>query len=240
MDRYLTAVPTRFWFQVVAAAAISLVAGSLVAGFAVAAEHRLEALNEPAPDDAISPEQFAELNETGVRVVRGTGTELCDIWFRKNIPAPEGFTPSLAVQFPFKPGEFVGVIRYHRRGEDYRGQQIPKSVYVLRTALQPVDGNHVGTSDTRDFFLLLKPDGDRAVDPMNPEEMFPASAASIESSHPAMLALKLVPADGTEETPSMHYDELHDLWLVVADLSLSGRDNPLRIGLVVAGHAAEQ
>src|SRR5262245_14902975 len=120
---------------------------------AVAADHHVEALAEAAPADAISPDIAALLNTEGVRLVRGSNRAVCDLWLCKEWPLTTFDSGELL--YPFEPGQLIGVVRYPRKGSDFRDQPIADGVYTLRYAQQPVDGAHVGTSPTRDFLLLV-------------------------------------------------------------------------------------
>lgn len=210
---------------------------------AFAVEYTAEALKEPAPREAYSEEIHAQLLSTGIRVLRDGAGPLCDIWFCKEWAAKDGFSPTLQIQFPFETGQLMGVIRYHRQGEDFRGQQVPKGLYTVRFALQPVDGNHIGTSDTRDFFLLVSPEVDKSPEPSPADDLFIASGEAIESSHPAMLNLRSAVSAGTEdELPKMEHDESFDLWVLYCKNSIkAGEDEKeLAIGVVLVGHSEFQ
>jgi hypothetical protein len=126
----------------------------LMAGAACAADYRLETIKQAAPADDISPEIAAALAPTGFKVVQGEKRTLCEIWLAKTWTVTPGFQPSDSVLYPLAVGEFIGVLRFPRKGSDFRGQEIAAGMYTLRYANQPVDGNHVGTSPTRDFLLL--------------------------------------------------------------------------------------
>src|SRR5207244_9487242 len=50
---------------------------------------------------------------------------------------------------------FFGVIHFAKNARDARGNAISPGTYNLRYELQPNDGNHLGTSPTPDFLLLV-------------------------------------------------------------------------------------
>ncbi len=204
------------------------------AGFAV--EHRVEPLAEEAPTDEVSAEIRATLMPTGWRVLRGTQTTVCDIWLSKEWATKDGFEATPAIQYPFVPGQLIGVVRYARRGADFRDQVIDRGVYTLRFALQPVDGSHVGTSLTRDFLVLLKPESDESAATLDYPTLAALSAEAAGSSHPALLSLQRVTKAMT--WPAMRHNEEHDWWIV----GLEGRavgGGPLPIEVVIAGVTAE-
>lgn len=200
----------------------------------LAADYRLEPLAEAAPADGVSPAIAKLLSADGVKVIKGKNRTLCDVWFLQTWPAKEGFKPTSSVLYPFEVGQLLGVARFKSKGADFRGQQIPAGVYTIRYAQQPVDGNHVGTSDTRDFLLLLPADADKDAKPFEAKAMAKASAKVAGTKHPTMLALLAASADGGAET-ALRHDEAHDFWILRVEGKTDGAALPLE--LVVVGEA---
>jgi hypothetical protein len=201
-----------------------------------AADHRVERLDEPAPADEISADIASTLAPTGARVIRGTNTTFCDIWLCKQWATQEEFEPTSALLYPFTPGQLMGVVRFARKGSDYRDQDIESGVYTLRYAQQPVDGSHVGTSLTRDFLLLLRAESDESADVLDYGALAKQSAEAAGSSHPALLSMQRV--DEGAKPLSMRHNEEHDWWIV----GLEGKTKSaksLLVEFVVSGVAAE-
>src|ERR1051325_2650292 len=90
---------------------------------ASAADLTVERLNEPAPSDAVSPAIAAQLSPTGYKVSSGTRT-VCEVWLAKEWPVKPGFAPSISVLYPFEMGQLIGVMRYKRKAEDFRKQEL--------------------------------------------------------------------------------------------------------------------
>lgn len=201
-----------------------------------AADYRVELLDEPAPTDAISADVAATLASTGARVIRGTSTTFCDIWLCKQWAIQEDFEPTSALLYPFTPGQLMGVVRFARRGSDYRDQDIDSGVYTLRYAQQPVDGSHVGTSLTRDFLLLLRGESDESTDVLDYGALAKQSAEAAGSSHPALLSMQRI-AEGTKPL-SMRHNEDHDWWIVALEGKTKAAKS-LLVEFVVSGVAAE-
>src|SRR5262249_40048939 len=143
--------------------------------------------------------------------------------------------PSDTVLYPMKVGSLVGVLRFPRGGADFRGQQIPSGVYTLRYGNQPVDGNHVGTFDTRDFLLMLPAKADQSPAAIDEMDLFKVSAESVESSHPAIVPL--VKAEEGESPALRNIDEKEWWTLRLAGKDADGKAIPTE--LVVVGKAAE-
>src|SRR6185369_943634 len=120
----------------------------------------------------------AAINMTGYRVSGKDGV-VCDIWLAKDIPLAAGFKPTLEIKYPFVPGQLMGAIRFPEKSSpgDFRGQNIPAGTYTLRYGQQPNDGNHLGTSDVRDFLLACPPKLDADPKPIaNGMDLFKLSA----------------------------------------------------------------
>ncbi|MEO8498739.1 MAG: hypothetical protein ABI614_27060, partial [Planctomycetota bacterium] len=201
-----------------------------------AADYRVEPLAESAPADEVSSEVAATLAATGARVIGGSNTTFCDIWLCKEWATRADFEPTAALLYPFTPGQLMGVVRFARKGSDFRDQDIESGVYTLRYAQQPVDGSHVGTSLTRDFLLLLRADSDESAAVLDYGSLTKRSKEAAGSSHPAMLSMQRI---AEESKPlAMRHDEDHDWWIV----GLEGKTKAAKgvlIEFVVSGVAAE-
>jgi hypothetical protein len=181
------------------------------ASLAFAADHRVEKLEEGPPKE-VSPAIAKLLNPTGLKVIRGTSRPVCDIWLCKEWPVKADFSPTPDVNYPFTPGELIGVIRYNNEGGDFRDQDIEEGVYTMRYAQQPVDGAHIGTSPTRDFLLLIEAAKDKSPAALDYRPLVERSAEAAQSTHPALLSLQRVQGDA--KAPAMHENELNDWWIL--------------------------
>lgn len=208
---------------------------SLYAASAQAADYSAEALDAPPPED-LQAEIVEKLSAGGVKVVSGQGRVLCEIWPAKAWPAAKDFKPTGAVNYPFEFGELLGAIRFARNGGDFRGQKIRKGTYTMRYALQPQDGNHVGTSDTRDFLVLLPAADDKNAAPLEKEKLFEESTNASGTPHPAILSL-LPPGKDVKELPRIVHHEGGDLWAVDFAGQVNGKQHVVE--LVVVGHSGE-
>lgn len=208
-------------------------------GAALAAEFEAAVIEEGPPKDKLSPEIAETLRDQGIAVKRGSRT-IAEIWLRKEWPIQAGFQPTFQLLYPFKEGELIGVIRYPRDANDLRDQEIASGVYTLRYGLQPVDGNHVGTSPTRDFLLLLPAEQDKSVEPITPETLVEKSTEVSFTSHPAILGLQ--PTQEAEgDLPTMRYHEANDWWILqfAGQGEADGKTEDVRVDLVIVGVALE-
>lgn len=218
---------------------LALLFSLLSATTALAIDYRVEKLDEPAPADEVSKEVAAQLQPTGVSVIRGESRVLCQIWLAKEWGARSG-DPGDQILYPFQMGQLIGVVRYVNKGADFRDQDIGKGTYTMRYALQPVDGAHVGTSPTRDFLLLVSAAKDKSPALVGDRQLIPLSAEAAESSHPAMLAMQRIDGE-TGTLPSIREDEEREWWVVrlSSNAKRDGAVKPLAFDLVVVGQFVE-
>jgi hypothetical protein len=200
----------------------------------VAQDYKVEAF-EGAPPEGLAADVAAAIGASGFKVLDGDSV-VCEIWPAKQWEVVDGFTPSATVLYPFKPGTLVGALRFPRKNTDFRNQDIKRGLYTLRYANQPVDGNHVGTFDTRDFFVMVPAADDASPEGLGDDTLFPASAESAGSSHPAIMPLLKVAADA--EVPGMRHVEEPDWWtLRFPGKTSDGKE--LVVELIVIGHSLE-
>lgn len=205
---------------------------------AAADDYRLEATDTVAPAEEVAPAIGERLSDKGIKVAAGKRT-LCEIWPAKSWAVAGDFEPTGAVNYPFEVGELLGVIRFARSGGDFRGQKIKKGTYTLRYGLQPQDGNHVGTSDTRDFVVLLQAADDTDAAPSAKEKLFKESTNASGTAHPAILSL-LSPDKDAKDLPRLVHHESRELWAVdFAGKSAGAGAKPVVVELVVVGHSGE-
>jgi hypothetical protein len=207
---------------------------ALLRGVAAGQDYQVKPF-EGAPPEGFSEEIAAAISESGYKIVDGDKV-ICEIWPAKQWQVVDGFTSSLSVLYPFEPGCLTGVLRFPRRNTDFRDQDVGRGLYTLRYAKQPEDGNHVGTFDTRDFFVMVPAEEDTSTEPLSDDDLFPKSAESAGSSHPAIMPLLKVAADA--EAPGMRHLEEPDWWTVrFGNKTSAGKD--LVVELIVAGHSLE-
>lgn len=205
---------------------------------ASAQDYTVAKSDSAAPADAVSPEIAATLAPVGLQIKKGSQAIL-EFWPAKVWPVEAGATTGGEVLYPLTPGQLVGVARYSRKGADFRDQEIPAGIYVVRYAQQPVDGAHVGTSPTRDFFTLLPAAKDRQTPALEFKALIEIAKQTTGTEHPAILSLQKAQDSG--DSPSIRHDSDHD-WTIVrfaAQLNQAGTAKELPVELVVVGKAAE-
>ncbi|HZQ91418.1 MAG TPA: hypothetical protein VFA60_06470 [Terriglobales bacterium] len=192
--------------------------------FAAGKVESIGALTEASVPETIR----GALEPAGYRVTLADGSTV-ELWLRKQAPSAKGDGI-----YNLAESALVGVIHFSKAAQDYRGQALPAGYYNLRYELQPSDGDHLGTSPTRDFLLLVPPASD--TDPEKAykfEELVALSRRIPGGRHPAPLNM---PAATGKTAPSVFDDEEGRTALVARMKTSSGE---VTFALVVQGSAPQ-
>ena len=210
---------------------------SLGASLVFADDHELKTVDE-APK-GLSPAIEKLLDPAGFQIAGDDGA-VVELWLLKSVAVKPKFKSSFSQMYPFMPGQLLGAIRVGDDVEytDFRGQAMKTGTYTLRYGLQPMDGNHVGTSETSDFLLALPAKIDTKSDAIGSfDELAELSAKSAGSTHPAIFSL--LDPKKVKKKPKLEQDDFSEHWI----LSLVGKgkekdkDVDLKVRLVVVGQS---
>ena len=175
------------------------------------------------------------LEPKGHRVTLSDGTVLCEIWLSTAVTA--GKNDAQGAGYTWLPeSTLVAVITFPADSIDFRKQGIKAGSYTLRSALNPVDGNHLGISPIRDFLLLTPVTADP--DPNTKykfDDLIAMSKKTTGSNHPSPLSL--VSPDGISAWPSVFEDENRHLVFAAKVKTGSSTESP--VAFVIKG-VAEQ
>ena len=215
---------------------------ALVAILALAAAAQAAPKLETAKDKpkGVSPKISAALESTGHRITGDKGM-IAELWFAKSPIVTSEFKPTLNVKYPFANGRFLGVLVVGKGSTytDFRGQEVKPGAYTLRYGRQPVDGNHVGTSETHDFLLALPAKIDADPKPLrNLKKLHTTSAKSAGATHPAIFSL-LPPEKGAKAGLSHDADKNLHILTATIDGKSSGKTTKVAVRMVVIGKTAE-
>ncbi len=205
---------------------------------ASAQQYSIEKIGAASEAEGVSDEIAELISGEGVQIKRDGSRTVCEIWLCKELGTDAEFTATPARLYPFQPGQLIGLLHFPRRGSEFRDQDVSSGWYTLRFGLQPVDGNHVGTSPTRDFLMLVAAENDDLPENWEADALVEASAEAAGSSHPAMLCLQN-PTEGAEI--AIRHDEANDWWVLhlLASTAAGQKPKVLPIDLIVVGHAVE-
>jgi hypothetical protein len=217
---------------------VGILLGTVLACSALGQDYKAEKTEAPIAVGQVAPEIAALLSPNGFKVTKG-GQALCEIWLAKEWPIAPDAKTSPEILYPLTLGQLIGVARYPAKANDFRDQEIPAGTYVIRYAQQPVDGAHVGTSPTRDFFALLPAAKDRDPKTLDYKALTGTSKETTGTAHPAILSLQAPAASG--EPLSVRHDAERELTVVriVGKVKQGSATKDLPVELVVVGKAAE-
>src|SRR5262249_21040592 len=170
------------------------------------------------------------LSDKGMKIVGKAGKIVCEIWFRKEVPVT-GSSVEGATFGQIPESALIGVIHFPAETSDFRGQAIKPGFYTLRFGLSIQDGNHLGVSPSRDFFLLCPVGEDN-----NPKDISAADAIKLSriatgAGHPSPWALTY-PTTNEKELPKIVTNE-HEH--VILETKLKTKSGELAVGLIVVG-----
>ena len=185
-----------------AAAVLALLAAA-TAAHAQAAKYTIkEAKTEPPKE--LKPAVAKLLDDAAVQLLDGKGTLICEVWFRKGVPAkatPEQIKNGITLR-EIPETTVLGALRVHKTMIDYRKQKIKEGVYTLRLAYQPSDGDHMGTAPNNEFLLVSPAAEDKDPAPMKEaKELQELSTKATGTSHPGVFLL--FPAKDPGESPKL-------------------------------------
>ena len=167
----------------------------------------------------------------GQRVVVGGRT--CDFWWVKSLPLSAG---TRGVSWSdVDEGTLVGAVLLSNGYHDIRGQTIKAGLYTLRLALQPGDGNHLGTAAHREFLLIAPTTVDDSAAAAGHDKAVDMARQSIGASHPGSWAIDPLESNAPPGT-IVTADEGQRAVVFEVPISRDGRDlGTIRFGLVLVG-----
>jgi len=150
------------------------------------------AVTKKAPPAELADEIRSVLQPTAVRLAEGD-EPFFEFWFRKEIPLAKKPAADSFAMTAVKEGTVLGAIKVYEERYDFKDEEIPPGVYVLRFCLQPEDGDHLGTSPTATFALLVPAKGDRKLKAFaDHDDLAEASSTINAAEHPSNLNFRPV------------------------------------------------
>ncbi len=186
------------------------------------------ATSAPPPDE-IAASVKARLAPAGAAVKVGDKT--LEFWWVTAVPLTAGEASWAHVD----EGTLVGAVRISAAYTDIRGRGIKAGVYLLRYALQPQNGDHLGASPYREFLLLSPAALDAAPGVLSHDAAVEQAKKAGASSHPA--AWSLDPPAATGPALQVHTtDEGHTSVIVEVPATKDGQPaGALKFGLILVG-----
>lgn len=191
-------------------------------------------------DSSEAPKEVSEairkvLAERCVQMLNAKGDIRAEVWLRNavEVHATEAQIANGLTYAEVPESSVLGVIRFPNQVTDYRNQKIPAGVYTMRLAIQPMEGDHLGTAPYREFALLSPVAEDKTADTMEAKTLQEMSGKTT-GGHPGVLLL--FPGKGAEATPKLEKkEENHWILLLLLDAKSGDKKATLPIGLTLLG-----
>ena len=192
-------------------------------------------LLEKQPPSELSEAIKSKL-DTAVVEVREGDTLLYEFWFPSvtQLEPKQAKDSSVLDQLPV--ACLIGAAKIHRDKRDYRDDDLYSGVHTIRFALQPQDGNHLGSSEYPYFGLLVMAENDRSLDGIKTyKQLTKASSLDTASEHPIILSLR--PAISEAEKYTL-VEPAPDHEAIRIEINANDGDDAkvVKFDLVVKGH----
>src|SRR5437764_14494140 len=179
------------------------------------------------------------LAEKSIQFFDEKGNQLAEIWFRKELPvkATDAQIQNGLTYQEVSPSTLVGAVRIKDALGDYRKQKIKGGIYTMRLAIQPMDGDHMGTAPHGEFLLLVPAGEDEGKETFEPEKLHELSKKASGTGHPAVFLLFPVAKKDLGKPPALQMREnKHWVLKVTRDVTVDGKKKGvLGIGLTLIG-----
>jgi len=137
----------------------------------------------------------AKLQNKAIQLLNGN-QPVYEFWLCAELPLPSKPASLARALDTLKQPVLLGAVGVAGDRRDYRDDELHAGVYTMRLALQPQDGNHLGTSEFAYFAALiparldLKPDGIADY-----KALVKASSKETATDHPLILSLRPASSD---------------------------------------------
>jgi len=201
---------------------------------APAASYSIKTVDQPAPRTLQEPIRKL-LGERAVQLLDQKGEVLVEVWFRKDAPvkATEAQVKNGLTYHEVAETTLLGAMRVVKPARDYRKQKVPPGVYTLRLALQPMDGDHMGTAPYSEFLLVSPAKEDGKPGPLEAKDLHELSAKST-GNHPGVFLL-FPGKDAGAEPKLVSKSGGHWVLLYQLDVKVGDKKATLPIGLTLIG-----
>lgn len=191
--------------------------------------YRVEAIGTPASSDV--PKALLDVLEAqGARLTGDQGV-VCEVWLRKAVPLKAAGEPGEILYGALNNGTVLGMLRFPSAAADFRGQPVKPGYYVMRYALIPQDGSHMGVYGTRDAVVLSPVGADPEVTKdLAFDDLVKLSRLASGTPHPAFLVMS--PVSNGPSFPSVVKDD-QEHWNL--QLKLKGASSELPIAITLVG-----
>jgi hypothetical protein len=160
-------------------------------------------VEDTAPPKELGDAVRAILDGKAMNVFDEKGKLICTVWAAKSLESKATADQAKAgLKYSHvEETTVVAAVKFADTWVDYRKQKIKPGVYTLRLAVQPMDGDHMGTAPYNEFCLICPADQDKKPDLLEVEKMHELSSKSTTRKHPGLMLL--FPSKMPPETPTI-------------------------------------
>jgi len=171
-------------------AAVALLLG--IADRSVAEGLKLKVVAKEPPTE-LDASVRSTLQPKAVQLLDGDNPVL-EFWFRTEVPLKARPASAAKALDSLSQATLLGAVAVRSTRRDYKDGELATGVHTMRFALQPQDGNHLGTSDHPFFLVLVPAKIDTKLDGLpDYKSLVKASSKETSTGHPVILSLR--PAD---------------------------------------------
>jgi hypothetical protein len=199
-----------------------MLAGGLPSACVFAIEPAKLTVAAAEPPKEVAEPIRAALDNKSLRLSTGE-TPFFEFWFRKELPLANKPEDGQLGLNTIEEGTVLGAVKVNAQRTDFRNEEIPPGIYILRCGIQPEDGNHLGVSPTRTFALLLHANRDTKLEAVTHDDLVKSSATINAAKHPSNLNLQPVEtAEGDFPRLEERNDGAHKVVLLKLPARLKG------------------
>ena len=153
--------------------------------------------------DKEPPKEFdasirAKLQSKAIQLLDGE-KPVYEFWFGTELPLSAKPASAAKALDALMPATLLGAVAVARDQRDYRDDELHTGVYTMRFALQPQDGNHLGTSEFNYFAVLTSVKIDNKLDGIaDYKTLVKASSKETSTDHPVILSLRPASSDASD------------------------------------------
>ncbi|MCI0534661.1 MAG: hypothetical protein L0Z50_05485 [Verrucomicrobiales bacterium] len=174
----------------------------LVALDATAADFVLKVSEKEPPKD-LDASILAKLQPKAIQLLDGDQPAY-EFWFVSDLPLKSKVASAGKALEQVKDATLLGAVAVPKARRDYRDDELAPGIYTMRFALQPQDGNHLGTAEFNYFAVLVPAKLDRSPDGIaDYKKLVKTSGKETASGHPTVLSLR-PPASDTGDFPKLN------------------------------------
>ncbi|HWN96752.1 MAG TPA: hypothetical protein VNT99_17115 [Methylomirabilota bacterium] len=213
-----------------------LTAAIFIGAPAGAADFTLRTVDKPAPKE-VSESIRAVLQPKAIQLAQGDKPAV-EIWLRQEMPLKAKPASANDALMAIPETALLAAVAVNDTSlRDYKDNEVPKGHYTARFAVQPKDGDHLGTAEFDSFLVLTDAQNDKDLNALATfKALMKASGKSTTSGHPIVVSLRPASGEGTLPRLTEPAGEHKAIRLKVSAKASSGDKTDLVFDLVFHGH----